>query len=71
MTLSNGVRIPAGTFIAAAATAMHRSTDKYTSPDVFDPFRFSNMRKEGEASRFQCVNTSVDYIPFGLGAHAW
>lgn len=71
ITLSNGVRIPAGTLMAASANHVHQNESKYTNPSIFDPFRFSSMRKEGDASRFQFVNTSVDYIPFGVGTHAW
>jgi len=70
VTLSNGVHIPTGTFVAAASTATHHNADKYADPLIFDPFRFSDMRKDGQGSRFQYVNTSVDYIPFGIGVHA-
>ncbi|KAH9942851.1 cytochrome P450 [Amylocystis lapponica] len=70
ITLSNGIRIPAGTFVAADAIGAHHNEDKYTDPRVFDPFRFSSIREGSEGTRVQYVNASVDYIPFGIGAHA-
>ncbi|KAH9942847.1 cytochrome P450 [Amylocystis lapponica] len=70
VTLSNGVHIPAGTFIAADAVDTHRNGAKYANPREFDPFRFSEMREGTEGTRFQYVNTSVDYIAFGVGKHA-
>lgn len=72
ITFSNGTFIPTGTLVAAAASATHFDEDNYLHPEVFDPFRFSNMRDEGgAATKYQYVSTSTDYIPFGLGKHAW
>ncbi|KAH9942848.1 cytochrome P450 [Amylocystis lapponica] len=70
ITLSNGICIPAGTFVAADAIGAHHSGEKYADPREFDPFRFSSLRDGSEGSRVQYVNASVDYIPFGIGAHA-
>ncbi|KAH9921475.1 cytochrome P450 [Epithele typhae] len=44
----------------------------YPDPDTFDPFRYANMRgADGEGTKHQFVNTSLDYIAFGHGKHAW
>ena len=44
----------------------------YDNPWEFDPWRFSSMRDEsGEGTKHQMVNTSTEYLPFGLGKHAW
>ncbi|KAI0758034.1 cytochrome P450 [Fomes fomentarius] len=72
VTLSDGTRIPKGTLVAAAAVTAHSDDTRYVDPLVFDPFRFSRMREGGaeEAVKHQLVNTSVDFITFGLGKHA-
>ena len=83
VTLSDGTRIPRGTLVAAASVTAHRDDARYgggidgeggAASDVFDPFRFSRMRETGEvedAVKHQLVNTSVDFITFGHGRHAW
>ena len=73
VTLSDGTRIPKGTLVAAAAITAHSDDARYTDPLVFDPFRFARMREGGaeEAVKHQLVNTSVDFITFGHGKHAW
>ncbi|GBE89830.1 Cytochrome P450 monooxygenase paxP [Sparassis crispa] len=71
ITLSNGTMIPKGTLIVAAAAPMHLDKENYLNADVFDPFRFSNLRAgEGEGTKYQFVSTSPEYIPFGHGKHA-
>ena len=71
IVLSNGIQIPAGTLICANAVGTHYNDATYPNPDVFEPFRFSSMRKEGHGMRHQYTNTSVDFIAFGIGAAAW
>ena len=73
VTLSDGTRIPKGTLVAAAAITAHSDDTRYTAPGVFDPFRFARMREggSGEATKHQLVNTSVDFLTFGHGRHAW
>lgn len=73
ITLCDGTVLPRGTDVVAAAYDIHHNAAKYEDPYVFDPFRFSRMRAESEEERVQnqFVNTSVDYIPFGHGKHAW
>ncbi|CAL1694068.1 unnamed protein product [Somion occarium] len=71
VTMSDGSFIPAGTMIVAPAVATHMDDENYTNPEVFDPWRFSNMRDgDGEGTKHQFVSTSVDYITFGHGKHA-
>ena len=73
ITLPDGTFIPAGTLIAAASGATHHDDSLYMGADEFDPFRFARMREGGleEAVKHQLVNTSVDFITFGHGKHAW
>ena len=69
---SNGTYIPANTLMVAAATATHLDEDNYENPEVFNPWRFSDMREEeGGALKHQFVSTALDYVPFGHGKHAW
>ncbi|KZT02239.1 cytochrome P450 [Laetiporus sulphureus 93-53] len=71
VTFSDGTRIPAGTLVAAAATATHLDGDYYEDPAVFRPFRYSDMRMdESQRLRQQFVSTSPEYIAFGHGKHA-
>ena len=70
--LSNGVTIPRGTLVAAAAESTHHDDILYKNAEVFDPFRFARQREaEGESTKHQFANTSVEYVPFGHGKHAW
>ena len=72
MTLSNGTFIPKNTLIAAAAHPTHHDEALYPNAEVFDPFRFFRMREQaGESMKHQFVNTSLEYIAFGHGKHAW
>lgn len=70
---SDGTTLPEGTFLTVAMDATHHDEASYgQNSDVFDGFRFANMREsgEGEAIKHQMVNTNVDYVPFGHGRHA-
>ena len=72
ITLSDGTFIPEGTVLAVATHAMHHDNATYPNADEFDPFRFARMREEdGEGTKHQFVNTSLDYLAFGHGKHAW
>ena len=72
VTLSDGTFIPKGTLLAAATHATHHDEAVYPDAEVFDPFRFAHMREQaGESMKHQFVNTSLEYIPFGHGKHAW
>jgi hypothetical protein len=46
----------------------------YENPEEFDGFRFFNLREKDEqdgVTKYQMVNTSIDYVAFGHGKHAW
>jgi cytochrome P450 len=71
-TFSDGTFIPKGAFVCVASHATHTEGDYYDDPFVFDPWRFARMREgEGEATKQMATTASVDYVPFGLGRHAW
>ncbi|KAF8488648.1 cytochrome P450 [Russula emetica] len=71
-TFSNGVTVPAGTFVSVPANATHRDERIYSNADEFDGFRFTKLREsEGDitTSRYQAVSASNEHLPFGLGRH--
>jgi cytochrome P450 len=73
-TFSNGVTVPAGTFVSIPANAVHTDQRIYSNPDEFDGFRFSKLRESEEdtmTSRYQTVSTSSEHLAFGLGRHTW
>ncbi|OSX67133.1 hypothetical protein POSPLADRAFT_1051288 [Postia placenta MAD-698-R-SB12] len=59
-----------GTLVVAASFATHTDEKYYENSEIFQPFRFSEMRMEGDAIRKQYVNTSREFITFGHGKHA-
>lgn len=70
-TFSDGTFIPAGSIISAASVATHTNEEFYDDAQVFNPWRFSDMRsEEGEGTKHQMVSTSTEYIAFGHGRHA-
>lgn len=72
ITLSDGTYIPRRTVLVAPALATHQDRTLYTDADVFNPWRFVEMRETDETKlKYQFVSTSVDYIAFGHGKHAW
>ena len=56
-----GHHIPAGTMVFAGISPMQRMSP-WTDPDVFDPERFSDERREDRENKFM-------WSPFGAGAH--
>lgn len=68
-TFSDGTHLPPGTFLAAATHATHHDEMNYENPDVFDGFRFANMRGEDDRGsiKLQMVAPDVKYLSFGLG----
>ncbi|KAH9169609.1 cytochrome P450 [Lactarius sanguifluus] len=72
-TFSNGITIPAGTFVAAPLSAIHTDEEVYTNPEEFDGFRFARLRESSEgsmASKHQVGITSPAHLSFGHGRHA-
>ncbi|KAJ3556992.1 hypothetical protein NM688_g1715 [Phlebia brevispora] len=70
VTLSDGTFLPGGTILVTPSTATHMDEDNYPDPTVFDPWRFSELREDGEEMKYQLVSTSANYVAFGLGKHA-
>lgn len=72
ITLSDGTFLSKGTLVVAAAHSTHHDEANYPDAATYNPFRFAKMREdEGEGLKHQFVNTSLDYISFGHGRHAW
>ncbi|KAI0756382.1 cytochrome P450 [Daedaleopsis nitida] len=71
ITLRDGTKIPKGTLLAAPAASVHHDEGKYSSNDVFDPFRFAHMREQDDHSTsHQFSNTSLKWLAFGHGRNA-
>ncbi|KAL0574356.1 hypothetical protein V5O48_007598 [Marasmius crinis-equi] len=70
-TFSNGIVIPAGTFMSTAPYASHFDENNYPNAYKFDGFRFSRLReKEGEGHKHQMVVADRSHLNFGIGKHA-
>ncbi|KAF8575897.1 cytochrome P450 [Ramaria rubella] len=70
-TFSDGTHIPKGGTVSAIATARQRDNEVYKNGAEFDPFRFSNVEDNCDLGTNQMTATSLDYLPFGHGRHAW
>ncbi|KAF8526936.1 cytochrome P450 [Hysterangium stoloniferum] len=70
-TFSDGSRVPKGTFLYAAAWAVHHDEEIYNDAGTFDGFRFARSAGvNGTESRMQAlVAPSDDFLPFGIGKH--
>jgi cytochrome P450 len=71
--LSDGSRLPKGTFISVPTYSTARDPAYYDSVEDFDPFRFARMRKESptqtnDEHAFSSVAPSS--LGFGYGAYA-
>ncbi|KAJ6605583.1 cytochrome P450 [Mycena vulgaris] len=76
-TFSDGTKIPYGAFIGVPATAVHHDPDIYDHPDIFDGFRFSRIREQGNDTKaangifnHHMTSTAPDHVVFGHGHHA-
>ena len=74
-TFSDGTFIPKGTHVAAAAHSVHLDEKNYEDPLSFKPFRFAEAREGVNDAKYavdnQLSTTSLQYLPFGHGKHAW
>lgn len=68
-TLPNGVTVPKGSE-TSILTEMMRSEETYKNASQWDPYRFYNLRRQGQEQKAQLVTASAEHIPFGLGKHA-
>jgi len=69
-TFSNGVTVPEGHLLSVACMATHMDARNYPNPEEFQPFRFSDMRDEGDSPRSQTISVGVDWVIFGGGRHS-
>ncbi|KIJ50512.1 hypothetical protein M422DRAFT_245133 [Sphaerobolus stellatus SS14] len=72
-TFSNGIRVPKGVMVSAAAYQRHHDEEIYKYAAIFDPWRFHNIREKEEGNAQNLVNlvsTSSQYIAFGYGPRA-
>ena len=61
-----------GTTLMTPLYQIHRDESIYPNPNEFDGFRFSKIREnQGESAKHHASNTSIDYLYFGHGQHAW
>jgi len=71
VTFADGTIIPKGAFVTMATQPMHLDNEFYVNAEMFDPFRFSNMRAKDGGVKHQFAVTSPEYLVFGHGRHAW
>ncbi|KAJ7458361.1 cytochrome P450 [Mycena galericulata] len=70
---SDGTFLPFGSLINVPTREIHHDAENFTNPDVFDGFRFYNMRSspsEGSVFKHYMVTTEPTHLPFGHGKHA-
>jgi cytochrome P450 len=70
-TFTDGTFLPKGTFVAAPSKPLHLDDELYENANVFNPFRFSDMREDDGETKHHFVSTSPEYLPFGHGKYAW
>lgn len=79
MKLQDGTVIPAGTFIECHNIPVLHDPAFYKDPDVFDPYRFYNLRTNAaypdpnnfrSREQYQFVSVTKENVSFGFGRHA-
>jgi cytochrome P450 len=78
VTLSNGLRIPAGATIEAAHGPTLQDPNLYPRPDQFDARRFLRLRDASEPDplsyknreQYQFIAVTKENLSFGFGKHA-
>jgi cytochrome P450 len=74
-TFSDGTFIPKGTHVAAIVRPVHLDEEIYEDPLSFKPFRFAEACEGANGARDavknQMITTSLQYLPFSHGKHAW
>jgi len=66
----DGQTLPNGSTMSILSYPVHNDPTIYEHPEKFHPFRFSQMRSEGNGANLSFVSTSPTYLPFGHGKHA-
>ncbi|PPQ77970.1 hypothetical protein CVT26_005275 [Gymnopilus dilepis] len=70
-TFSNGITVPAGSYLGVPTYATHMDDQNYETAHEFRGFRFAEMRdEEGEGLKHQFVALNPTYLAFGAGRHA-
>lgn len=67
--LPNGVTIPKGSQTSIITDIM-RSEKTYENPKQWDPYRFYNLRHNGQEHKGQLVSATAEHLAFGFGRHA-
>ncbi|OJD28711.1 cytochrome p450 [Diplodia corticola] len=71
VTLSSGLHLPKGTWLAAPSSQIAMDPDIWDNPTKFDGFRFERLRqRQGASGRYQFVSTGPDMLLFGYGNQA-
>ncbi len=70
-TFSDGTRIPAGVFVSPSMMGTHYDDANYEHPNIFNPWRFSDMDIAEIGKKNGMVDTSTEHLAFGHGKHAW
>jgi len=76
-TFSEGTRVGKGELLSVASRPVHFDPDVYPRTSEFDGWRFvkHSQDESGEVSGLslesQFVNIGLDFLPFGVGRHAW
>ena len=71
VTFSDGTYIPKGTLVMAASGYIQREEETYPEPYEFKPFRFVPEDPAAAGVSQNLATPRPDYLPFGLGKHAW
>ncbi|KAF9223296.1 cytochrome P450 [Gyrodon lividus] len=70
-TFSDGTVLPKGASVSVVSRPMHLDNEIYENADVFDPFRFANIRdRDAEGVKHQFASSNCEYLAFGHGIHA-
>ncbi|KAI0065173.1 cytochrome P450, partial [Artomyces pyxidatus] len=68
-TFSNEITVPTGTVISCPIRALHIDDTIYPNSDVFDGYRFANLR-ESESTKHQLATTTPEYLAVAHGKFA-
>ncbi|KAL4903349.1 cytochrome P450 [Aspergillus multicolor] len=72
VTFSDGLRIPAGTWLQMPSRMHGRDSDVVPGGhgEEFDALRWKQLRQQGDATKFHFASVQDDMLPWGSGAHA-
>jgi cytochrome P450 len=71
-TFSDATVIPKGSFVVAPVAPIPMDESIYDKSNQFYGFRFSDLREgERESTGHNVSKTSLEFLHFGHGHHAW